>query len=188
MHRHGGALEEDTDAWDERHVGSLIRQWPGRTTAGVCVSPAPGLIEGMGQKAEAVRPALSPKTGACGCHRAIHRLPTRAGLLQPPELTEPRHTIAPAFSVEGVEVASGRSSENTDRTLSAGGQVKHAPSTGLQAQTRAPAPTGSTETQRAPCRVGSRLQPRHLQTQRQLVLQGTKEGGHSGRREPGPGR
>lgn len=88
-------------------------------------------------------------------------------------------------------MASGRSSENADRTLSAGGQVKHAPSTGLQAQTRAPAPTGSTETQRAPCRVGSRLQPRRLQTQRQLVPPGpggTKEGGHSGCREPGPGR
>lgn len=88
-------------------------------------------------------------------------------------------------------MASGRSSENTDRTLSSGGQVKHTPFTGPQAQTQAPAPTGSTETQRAPCRVGSRLWPRRLQTQRQLVPPrpgGMKERGHSGQGEPGPGR
>lgn len=92
----GRHCKEDTDAWNERRVGSLVRQWPRRTTARVCASPAPGLIEGTGQKAEAVRPALSPKTRACGCRRAIHLLPTRAGLLQSPELSRitPSHQLS----------------------------------------------------------------------------------------------
>lgn len=96
----GHSCKEDREAWNERCVGFLVRQWPRRTTARVCASPTPGLIEGTGQKAEAVRPALSSKTRACGCCRAIHLLPKQASLLRPPELTEPRHTIVPAFLVE----------------------------------------------------------------------------------------
>ena len=104
-----------------------------------------------------------------------------------------------------MEAALGQSSENAERTLSAGGQVKHTPSTGPQAQTRAPRahqehrngpnpaelperrPTsGQVPRRRKTCctssespAMGVQARPRRLQTQRQLVPPGlgdTKEG------------
>lgn len=114
-----------------------------------------------------------------------------------------------------MEAALGQSSENADRTLLAGGQVKHTPSTGPQAQIRAPAahrehrnglnpaelperrPTSGQmprprktlcTSSESPAR-GVQARPRRLQTQRQLVPPGlgdTKEGGRLGQGEPGP--
>lgn len=105
----------------------------------------------------------------------------------------------------------GQSSENADRTLSAGGQVKHTPSTGPQAQIRAPAahqehrngpnpaelperwPTSGQvprprktrcTSSESPAR-GVQAWPRRLQTQRQLVPP-EGAGGHEGRENPAP--